>query len=208
MPAVEDDDLMLCLDDGVAYQRDRAHIICYDEPYYAKCSSYEGREIARKLNAGRIALVAKHFGHGHVLDTGIGSGEFLKNRGNTFGRDVNPVAIEWLKRNDLWAEHAHHFAAFTFWDVIEHIETPESVLQAIPLHGFAFFSIPVFADIRRVRESKHYRPGEHLFYWTPTGFQRWMASHGFLLLESSDFETQAGRESIMSFAFKRNRWPR
>lgn len=208
-PFEEDADLALCLDHGVAYQRDREHIIAYDEPYYAKCASYEDQEIARKLNAGRIALVARHFGAQHrVVDIGIGSGEFIKKRGNTFGRDVNPVAIEWLKRNDLWAEHLDHFGGFTFWDVIEHIETPEAVLQHVPLHGFAFFSIPVFGDLRRVRESKHYRPGEHLFYWTDTGFERWLSAHGFMLLERSDFETQAGRESIMSYAFKRVGWPR
>lgn len=208
MPAIEDGDLMLCLSDGIAYQRDRSHIICYDEPYYAKCASYEDQEIARKLNAGRIALVKRHYGAGKVVDIGIGSGEFIKKRGNTMGRDVNPVAIEWLKRNDLWAEDLSYFGAFTFWDVIEHIETPEAVLQHIQLHAFAFFSIPVFSDLCRVRESKHYRPGEHLQYFTAEGFVCWMVAHGFLLLEMTDFETKAGRESIMSFAFKRNRWPR
>lgn len=208
LPFEEDGDLALCVDDGVAYQRDREHIICYDEPYYAKCASYEDQEIARKLNAGRIGLVQRHFGPSRVVDIGIGSGEFIKKRGNTFGRDVNPVAIEWLKRNDLWAESLDCFGAFTFWDVVEHIETPEIVLKHIQLHGFAFFSIPVFTDLRRIRESKHYRPGEHLFYWTDEGFQRWMTAHGFMLLEASDFETQAGRESIMSYAFKRIRWPR
>lgn len=207
MPAEEDGDLMLC--EGMAYQRDREHIICYDEPYYAKCASYADQEIARKLNAGRIALVSRNFGPGRLVDIGIGSGEFIKTRGsNTYGRDVNPVAIEWLKRNDLWAESLDWFSAFTFWDVIEHIETPEAVLQHIPLHGFAFFSIPVFQDVRRIRESKHYRPGEHLFYWTDEGFRCWMGMHGFMLLEHTDFETRAGRESIMSYAFKRTRWVR
>lgn len=208
MPAEEDGDLALCLANGVAYQRDREHIICYDEPYYAKCSSYAGQEIARKLNAGRVALVQRHYGAAPAVDIGIGSGEFIKTRGNTWGRDVNPVAIEWLKRNDLWAQHLDCFGAFTFWDVIEHIETPEQVLREIPLHGFAFFSIPVFDDLRRVRESKHYRPGEHLYYWTADGFAMWMRAQGFLLLEMTDFETKAGRESIMSYAFKRVRWPK
>ena len=35
-----------------------------------------------------------------------------------------------------------------------------------------------------------------------------MARHGFELLEVSNFETKAGRDSILSFAFRRHRWPR
>lgn len=208
MPVIQDADLSICQQHGIAYQRDREHIICYDEPYYAKCASYEDQEISRKLNAGRVALVQRHFGAGPAVDIGIGSGEFIKKRGNTWGRDVNPVAMEWLKRNDLWAQHLSDFCCFTFWDVIEHIETPESVLQHIPIHGRAFFSIPIFDDLLRVRESKHYRPGEHLQYFTSRGFIHWMVLHGFVLLESSDFETKAGRESIMSYAFTRIRRPK
>jgi hypothetical protein len=208
LDAEDDGDLALCIADGVAYQKDRTHIICYDEPYYRKCQSHEDQEIARRLYTGRIALVDRHFGPGRVVDIGIGSGEFIKKRGNTFGFDVNPVAIEWLKRNDLWAENLEWFGAHTMWDVIEHIETPEQMLRNVQLHGFAFFSIPVFQDLRRIRESKHYRPGEHLYYWTDEGFRNWMRCHGFLLLEVTDFETQAGRESIMSYAFKRVAWPK
>lgn len=203
MPGRRDDDLMVC--DGVAYQIDQGNLVVYDEPYYNKCLGYEGQQIAQRLNAGRIGFVAKHFGPGLLVDIGIGSGEFIKMRPRTHGRDVNPVAIEWLKRNELWAEHLTDYGAHTYWDVIEHVPTPEQYLSKIGLHCFAFFSIPVFDDLSRVRDSKHYRPGEHLYYWTHDGFIAWMDSHGFLLLESDDFETRAGRESIRSYAFKRNR---
>ena len=61
--------------------------------------------------------------------------------------------------------------------------------------------------LRAVRASKHYRPGEHLLHFTEEGFVAWMRMHGFQLLECSDFEMQAGRESILSFAFRRFAWP-
>lgn len=194
---------MLCHAHGVAYQKDRSFIVNYDEAYYSKCASYEGKLIADRINSGRIAIVEKHFGSGHVLDTGIGSGEFIKRRPNTYGRDVNPVAIEWLMRNDLWAHHPEEFEAFTFWDVIEHIESPETVFRHIRKGAYLFTSLPVFEDLARIRDSRHYRPGEHLQYWTDRGFVSWMGLHGFQLLERDCFESQAGRDSIATYAFIR-----
>ncbi len=208
LPAEPDGDLMLCRAHGVAYQADMTNLVAYDAPYYAKCLSYEDQEIARKINEGRIALVAKHFGAGQVCDVGIGSGEFIKKRPNTFGFDVNPVAIEWLKRNDLWAHRLDEFGAYTFWDVLEHVPEPERYLKRIALHAFVFTSLPIFYALGGIRASKHYRPGEHLYYWTEQGFVDWMEMHGFRLIEQQDFEMQAGRESIYSFAFKRYRWPK
>lgn len=208
MPAEQDGDLMLCREYGVAYQADREYQVNYDEEYYNKCNSYTGSEIAKKINAGRVALVQRYYGPGRMVDIGIGSGEFIKSRENTFGFDVNPVAMEWLKRNDLWAERLQDFVAFSFWDVIEHIETPEDVLKNVPLHGFAFFSLPIFYGLGGIRLSKHYRPGEHLQYFTEDGFREWMGMHGFLHLETQTFEMDAGRESIYSFAFKRIGWRR
>lgn len=206
LPAQSDGDLMLCHDYGIAYQADRTNLVSYDAAYYDKCAGYEGQAIANKINAGRVAFVAKHYA-GTVVDVGIGSGEFIKTRGNTYGHDVNPAGIEWLKRNDLWVERLSGFGAVTMWDVIEHCEDPQIYLQQIGLHGFLFVSLPIVYGLTAIRASKHYRPGEHLTYWTADGFISWMDRHGFLLLEQSDFEIEAGRESIYSFALKRYRWP-
>lgn len=207
MPSEDDGDLALCREHGVAFQKDMSQLVCYDAEYYDRCKSYEDQEIALKINAGRIALVAKFLGQNRIADIGIGSGEFIKKRPNTFGRDVNPVAIEWLKRNDLWAERLDEFAGYTFWDVIEHVPQPDVYFRHIGLHSYLFTSIPIFTDIGAIRQSKHYRPNEHLYYFTEPGFVAWMTAHGFMHLDTQDFETAAGRESILSFAFKRIRWP-
>lgn len=204
--AEDDADLMLCRDNGVAFQKDMTNLVAYDGAYYAKCASYEDQEIANKINAGRIALVNRRIGSQKCVDIGIGSGEFIKRRGNTYGFDVNPVAIEWLKRNDLWAERLDEFGAYTMWDVIEHVPEPDVYFKQIKLHAFLFTSIPIFTSLNVIRQSKHYRPGEHLYYWTEEGFIDWMGLHGFMLLEQEFFEIDAGRDSIFSFAFKRVRW--
>lgn len=200
--AVTDDDLMLCPENGVAYQADRSHLVAYDDAYYSKCAGYEGQEIERRITKARIEMVARHY-QGELLDIGIGSGAFIKSRPRTYGFDVNPVAIEWLKRNDLWSASVGSFAAVSFFDVIEHIPDPGQYLGTLQVGCHVFASIPVFEDLTRIRESRHYRPSEHLYYFRRQGFIDWMKAHGFLLLEWNDHESVAGRDSINSFAFKR-----
>lgn len=200
---IDDGELVLLFDQGMAYQRDQSQRVPYDEAYFNKCSGYEGQEIAEKLNAGRIAMVERHYGVGTVADIGIGSGEFIRKRPNTYGVDINPVARQWLKDNDLWADDLRAFKAFTMFDVIEHCPDPTEYFGKMRDGSYLFASIPIFNDLTRIRESKHYRPGEHLYYWTEEGFVSWMRLHRFELLECSDFETKAGREDILSFAFIR-----
>jgi hypothetical protein len=126
LPAVVDGDLALCRAHGVAYQRDMTALVPYDGEYFDRCLGYEDQKIALAINAGRIDLVAKHFGPGRVCDIGIGSGEFIKKRPQTFGHDVNPVALQWLEANGKRAQDFGTFGAYTFWDVIEHVPEPET----------------------------------------------------------------------------------
>lgn len=206
-PAVADGDLMLCPEHGVAYQRDQTALVDYGEEYFDKCRGYEGQEIAERINAGRIEFVLRNFGPGRMLDVGVGSGEFIKRRPHTFGIDVNPAAVRWLREAGRLADNLDCFGAYSFWDVLEHVPTPEDYLRHCYLRSFVFLSMPIMPSLDRIRDSKHYRPGEHLYYWTERGLVEWMAWHGFALVDASDFETRAGRESITSFAFRRFKWP-
>lgn len=201
--AIADDDLILCRENGVAYQADMTPTAEYDEAYFGKCRSYEDKEIARAINAGRAALVAKHYGPGPALDIGVGSGEFVRNRPLTFGYDINPAARRWLLECGFWAEDVESFSAITMWDVVEHVPEPESYFSRIKSGARLFVSVPIFTDLDRIRESRHYRPGEHLLYFTERGFVDWMELHGFSLLERQTFEIDAGRDSIFSFALEK-----
>lgn len=203
--AVEDDDLMLCPARGVAYQRHMgAGSVEYGKAYWEKYWGYDGTPIALNINEGRVRLVDDYVGADiSVVDVGIGSGEFIRSRPNTFGIDVNPYAIDWLKRKSLWAERLSDFDAFTFWDVIEHVDQPALYFQRIPASAHLFCCLPIFDDLRRIRESRHYKPGEHLYYWTWQGFVDWMAEYRFAFVDRRYTETWAGRDNIATFAFKR-----
>lgn len=202
---LDDEALVLCECEGVAYQRDLTVTAQYDESYWNKCSGYEGTEICDAINRGRVAFVAKHAGPAAmVCDVGVGSGEFIRSRGpQTYGIDVNPAAMRWLKSCGRWANDLSDFAVFTFWDVLEHCPDPDEYLSLIPVGGWAFISIPIFEHLHLIRSSRHYRPGEHLFYFRRDGLEGWLQRSGFELAEHSLFETEAGRDSIHSFAFRR-----
>lgn len=193
---------MLSRHHGVAYQADMGFRVSV--PYFEKCGGYEGQEIAQKINAGRVALVNLYASpEKRVLDVGVGSGEFIKHRPHTFGFDVDPDAQDWLKAAGKWSDDFSAFRAFTFWDVIEHVEDPEGYFARMPAGSYLFTCLPIFSDLARIRESKHYRPGEHLYYWTAEGFVAWMKLHRFDMMATQNFESAAGRDSILSFAFYR-----
>jgi hypothetical protein len=175
-PADIDGDLMLCHAHGVAYQRDMSHraepgVNAEGENYFDHYAPMEGSGIASKLYAWRVEMVNKRVGpDAVVLDTGIGCGEFIKSRPNTFGQDVNPKGIQWLKENRKLREDMESFHAFTFWDVLEHVENPSDYFGRMPDGSHVFTSLPVFDDLSDIRSSRHYKPGEHLYYWTKAGF--------------------------------------
>jgi hypothetical protein len=152
---VEDGDLVLFRKHGVAVQRDMSVTAAYDQAYFDKCAGYQGSAIAAAVNAGRARMVEHSYGCGPLLDIGVGSGAFLLERKRTFGYDVNPVAEAWLKARGRWIEPDAfaHFAAFSFWDVIEHLPDPDVYFHAIAPGAFVFASLPIFADLMRIRES-------------------------------------------------------
>lgn len=201
-----DGDLIVSEAHGFAYSHDRTVRAAYDEAYFAKCEGHFGHSpgIADAIHAGRIAFVDRHVGaETGVLDIGVGCGAFVHRRRNTYGFDINPAAIAWLKERCRWSAEIEAFEAVTLWDVIEHLPDPAIYLDRVPPMAHLFCSLPIMSDLGRIRESKHYRPGEHLQYWTRRGFVTWMALHGLSLLATEDFETRAGRDAILSFAFRK-----
>lgn len=208
--AVRDGDLMLCRGNGVAYQADMQQLrVRYDDAYLRKCESYQGNAIATAANAGRIAMLQRHLPAGSsILDVGAGSGEFLRAARvagfDPRGFDVIPSAAHALILAELWDDDPQGYDAVTMWDSIEHMEDPATWLARVRQGAALFVSLPIFTGLDFIRQSKHYRPGEHLYYWTADGFVRWLGQYRFRLVEASNHEIQAGRESIGAFAFRRD----
>lgn len=179
----------------------------YDDAYFNEYVRMEHTAMGERLNKFRAALVNKYT-KGLVLDVGIGSGTFMKRRGNCIGFDVCPKAIYLLQRMEkffnpyngtgLWGK----IKGVTFFDSLEHMEWPELIFDNIG-NQFIFVSLPIFRDAEHVVKSKHFKKEEHFLYFTDQGFINYMASYGFDLLDIRDDEIRCGREDIYTYVFRR-----
>lgn len=145
-----------------------------------------------------------------IIDVGIGGGSFLRaaiSAGfDCRGYDVNQCALYWLIAQDLYADPyqcGEDVAAICLWDVLEHLPYPDTLLCAVRPGRRTFLSLPIVGDFARLSEWRHYRPGEHLWYFAHQGLLAFMSSRGFELLEHNQNETAAGRINIGSYAFVR-----
>lgn len=173
----------------------------YDEGYFSKYQALADTELGRELTNSRIQLVARHY-LGHLLDVGIGAGQFVEARPGTKGYDVNPAGVEWLRQRGLWADlYDDRQPALSFWDSLEHIDNPE--VAVAKAEQWVFVSVPIFDSGDHVLRSKHFRRDEHIFYWTHDGLIRWFVEQGFICVEHNTCESMLGREGIGSYAFKR-----
>lgn len=203
-------DLFYCFQAGVAYQIDMRRHVPYDEDYFKKYLGYENTDIGQKLNQARLEAVQPWARGLRHIDIGIGCGSFLKllalNGIDASGYDVNPVSIAWLKDFKVWADPyqtAQKYFCWSFWDSLEHIADPGKLLEKIPIGSFVFISLPIFDWLEDVKESKHYRPDEHYYYFTQSGFLKWMKARNFKLAKIMNFETKLGRENIRTYQFER-----
>jgi len=192
---------------GIGYYPVQPSTFPYDSAYFSKYAGYARTPMGAQLNAFRRAFVNRYWGDKVLVDIGVGCGQFIESRALTYGYDVNPAGVEWLRERALYRDpYSSEFAergidAISCWDVLEHIENPAPLLSSV--RSWVFVSIPVFRDLNHILGSKHYRPEEHFWYWTEHGFDAFMSAHGFEVVKVSDEETQLGREDILSFALRR-----
>lgn len=175
--------------------------VVYDEAYFKRYQEMDRTKMGRDLTLARQQMVARHY-DGPMIDVGVGGGMFVGCRPRTFGYDVNPHAVAWLQENGWFLDpYAVQAPALSFWDSLEHIYNPAAILaQAVE---WVFVSLPIFEGSEHVLRSRHFRPDEHVWYFTHKGFIDWMAEQGFSLVEHNVRETELGRDGIGSYAFRR-----
>lgn len=183
--------------------------VTYGQVYFDKYVAMSNTDCGRLLLSLRTKLVKRWIPSkpSLLVDVGVGSGNFVEAMRimdwNCLGTDINPVAISWLNRRHwLWLGH-QPADILTFWDVLEHIEQP-SLMFKVFQPSFIFISMPIYRDEEHVFQSKHYRPGEHCWYFTANGLMHFMKENGFQFCEETYQETQkAGREDIGTFVFRK-----
>jgi len=171
----------------------------YFDRYVRMSSSIMGEELTKE----RISFVERHY-TGFLLDVGIGSGQFVESRNDTFGYDVNPSSIKWLREKQLWMDlYDRNVPAISFWDSLEHIDRPDIAVSKSS--NWVFLSIPIFESGDAILHSKHFRKDEHIWYFTDYGIINWFHEQGFECREHNYNEIYIGREGIGSYAFQRRK---
>jgi len=170
-------------------------LVPYDEDYFQKYVGYAETEQGVLLNQARVRFV-KHFWDGEIVDVGCAAGQFCEIHGNALGYDVMPQSRSVVR----WSDFISVDAA-SFWDVLEHMPDPVDALSRVK--RWAFITIPVHDGKEEWLNSKHLRPGEHLWYWSVNGFVRWLLRQGFVVESYGRLEEQFGREDVATFAARR-----
>ena len=174
----------------------------YSGPYFKKYQALDATPMGEALTRARVAMTRRHY-QGGVVDIGIGGGRFVQ-AADGWGYDVNAEAVAWLRQQERYFDpYATPTEAISCWDSLEHIPEPEKLLAQVG--EWVFVSMPVYLSQWDCLKSKHYKPGEHLWYWTQNGLIAWFARQGFGCVEINDSESELGRDGITSFAFRRYR---
>ncbi len=182
----------------------------YDQGYFDNFNSYRKTDLGVSISSFRTQFVRSRTDDS-VIDIGAGAGHFLEminscSKNKSVGFDINPASVHWLKDHDLFHDihNIHQADALTFWDSLEHIPKFWQLLRKVRIGGFVFMTIPIFDNgVKGIKESKHFKPREHYWYFSSSGLISFMDDIGFILSSVSDQEVKYGREGVLSFAFQK-----
>lgn len=171
----------------------------YEGSYFDKYQDMDATDMGAALTQARVEMVRRHTG-GEVVDVGIGGGRFVLESGGK-GFDVNEDAVAWMRDRGLYADPYYGVGSISCWDSLEHIPEPECLIEMV--RDYVFVSMPIYDSAADCLDSKHFKPGEHIWYWTHSGLIKWFRKLGFKCVEVNNIESQLGREGITSYAFRR-----
>lgn len=166
----------------------------YNADYLLHYKLYSRTELGERLNSQRWDFVLKQGLSGPLLDFGCGSDSFA---------EAKPRRVDTFSYDPYFKCNFEFFSAnldtVTFWDSFEHITR----LGIVPLLNSRqlILSIPILREGVDLFSWKHFRPGEHIWYFSESAllslFERW----NYGLKDVSTFETSLGRVDINSYCF-------
>jgi hypothetical protein len=118
-----------------------------------------------------------HPSGGKLLDVGYGNGAFLKLAGKAgftaFGNDVHGCGHQ-FGVHDV-SLNGDHYDVVTFFDSLEHFASLERPREVCRLATTVIVSMPCLPESEAdIPTWKHFRPGEHLHYFTERSLARFM----------------------------------
>lgn len=90
-----------------------------------------------------------------------------------------------------------------FWDVLEHIRDFDVIEPILALSRNVAGTVPIKPEDIAFSNWKHFKPGEHLHYWTEETLTGLFGRYGFSLLKTGYPECPP-RQEVLSFAYTRS----
>ncbi len=154
-----------------------------------------------EVHARRRELVEEYVILRTSFDYGCGKTPFYKPE--EVGGAWDKYTVGFTKFNRIaWL----HTESLLLFDVLEHIYDPESFLLNVP-HNKCILTIPIvpgdkLESLDDIKDWKHYKPGEHFWYFTHNGFVKFVENIGWKIAYSGQNECPP-RQDITSFVLYR-----
>jgi len=142
-----------------------------------------------------------------ILDYGCGNNAFSLYRPDGIIVDSFDIGMISEKASYPQTGIRHkNYDLICLWDVLEHVDwehKPDGkMLEWIDKSKALAATIPILPEDKVLEDWKHYKPGEHLTYFTPAKFLSFMHRLGFDLLSHGQPECPP-RQDIHSYLFRR-----
>ena len=179
--------------------------ISYDSAYFEKYRYYASTDLGQALSAFREGYVTAFAGDQSVLDYGCGYGTIVNRNAKWWGYDIMHETKEHL--GDKYREDWQSFSAICFFDVLEHLQEPEVILNRMERGVRIFVSIPLWSGNWGNPESlarwRHWRPREHFLYCSHQGFVHLVNDWEFKIIDHNRIETSLGRRDIHTYCLEK-----
>lgn len=160
------DRLAECADCDHLFEHPPRVAVRYDAGYVAAYDRYPTEAMAF-LRAGFLKGFA---GGGRLLDVGYGNGAFVRAAAacgfDAYGADLH--GVDYGVREVSLETDDSRWDVVTFFDSLEHFPEFDLVRSLLRRSRFVLVSLPCRPpEFPRDRSWKHYKPGEHLHYFSP-----------------------------------------
>ena len=194
-----------CLDCGHMWEMEMRVTANYNQQYMAeRYDAYDTTEVMSHLRLGFVSGVCNS---GKLLDVGYGNGSFLKLAAkagfDAYGNDVHKVDYG---VHDVELVSEDRWNVITFFDSLEHFTSLEGPRHAASRADNIVISFPCRPPLFPVRSKdwKHFRPGEHLHYFSLKSLTRFFEPKRlvrFVDLEDVIRGSRGGLTNIMTVVF-------
>ena len=167
----------------------------YDIEYYEKMLR-KNSKTAEKISLIRwkfVSLIKPHT----VLDYGSGVGWFRAYR--PYNVEVDSYDIGKFPQTGILRDN---YDLICFWDVFEHLPNLVVIEDTINLANFVALSIPIKPLSQPISSWVHFKPGEHLNYFTEESLNAIFNNYGFKRLVKASPECPP-RKDILSLIYER-----